>query len=176
MAAPPTNLMTFAEFVELPETEFRQELWNGVLVNLGPSIHSGFLIQQRIRALLSQTGGTQGEAITEFGFKPKPDFEYRIADAAFLTKERWESIPRDGYMAGAPELVVEVLSRSNTKAEMIEKEKLCLENGRLEFWTVDIRRKTVTTSRSNGRVTVHGTGENIPLFFGGALAVDATFS
>lgn len=44
---------------------------------------------------------------------------------------------------GAPDLVNEVLSPSNTAAEMDDKQKLCFSNGCREFWLVNEDKKTV---------------------------------
>jgi Uma2 family endonuclease len=43
-----------------------------------------------------------------------PKYEVWAADVAFVSRERWEQGDPDGYLAGAPELVAEVLSPSNT--------------------------------------------------------------
>ena len=50
--------------------------------------------------------------------------------------------PEDN-IRGAPELVIEVLSPSNTAAEIYEKEQICLANGAQEFWVVDPDRRQV---------------------------------
>ncbi len=77
---------------------------------------------------------------------------------------------------GAPELVVEVLSPSNSASEIFEKEELCLENGCQEFWVVDPKRHVVKVSTPDGASKTYQTGQKIPLMFGGALEVDAIFA
>jgi Uma2 family endonuclease len=76
---------------------------------------------------------------------------------------------------GAPEIVAEVLSPSNSAAEMPEKERLCLENGCREFWEIDPKRRTVRVSTPDGRSKTYRTGQQIPLLFGGELSLDAIF-
>lgn len=57
----------------------------------------------------------------------------------------------------APELVIEVLSPSNTVEEILEKEGLCLENGCREFWVLDAKRRQVRVSTPDGLTrTYHG--------------------
>ena len=79
---------------------------------------------------------------------------------------------------GAPKLVIEVLSPSNTVAEIIDKKTLCLENGSHEFWVVDIEHRQVEVSTPDGRGKTYKSGQHIPLFFAAdaQLAVDAIFS
>ncbi len=62
----------------------------------------------------------------------------RVADAAWFTKERWDSV-RDEFDAPiAPEICVEVASPSNTVKELTQKKELYFVAGALEFWLVDL--------------------------------------
>ena len=92
-------------------------------------------------------------------------------------KSRWEGVDPDGYPQGAPELVIEVLSPSNTVEEILEKEELCVEKGCREFWVLDARRQ-VKVSTPDGVTRTYHEGREIPLaLFGGAsLTVDAIFA
>jgi Uma2 family endonuclease len=65
--------------------------------------------------------------------------------------------------AGSPELVLEVLSTSNTRAEMHGKAVLCMSSGAQEFWVVDPKRETVSVTRQGGAPTVYQMGDRIPL-------------
>ena len=80
------------------------------------------------------------------------------------------------YLIGAPEIVVEVLSPSNTATEMLDKRNICLENGSREFWIVDTDHRQVEVSTPDGHTITYKSGQEIPLFFGGRLAVDAIFT
>ena len=177
MTAAATGLLTFAEFERLPEPAgFCYELHHGELVEMSGPVHEHYAIQRRLRRLLEVAAGLSGEVDIEMGFRPLPEHEYRRADVAFVSAARWQSIPPRGNLAGAPELVIEVLSPSNRASEMLDKEQLCLENGSLEFWVVDSDRRQVKVSTSDGRAIVYKAGQQIPLLFGGALAVDAIFA
>jgi Uma2 family endonuclease len=69
-------------------------------------------------------------------------------------------------------MVIEVLSPSNTVAEIYHKEKLCLENGAKQFWVVDPDRRQVKVSTPDGHTVTYGTGQEIPLeLFAAKLAV-----
>ena len=108
-------------------------------------------------------------------FRPLPEYECWGADVAFLSKARWESIDR--YLSGVPELVAEVSSPSNTAAEILDREKICLENGSREFWVLDADRRQVKVSTPDGRTVTYKSGQEIPLFFaaGKTIPVDAIF-
>jgi Uma2 family endonuclease len=170
--------MTFAEFEQLPDPVDggRNELRHGELIVVAPPKHDHYRVQQRLRRFLEQSAGDAGEVGTEMGFRPLPDREYWYADVAFLSRQRWDETPGRGNVQGAPELVVEVLSPSNTAAEIRDKKKLCLESGAQEFWVVDIELREVEVFMRDGRSMTYGSGQEIPLFFGGSIAVDAIFS
>jgi len=78
---------------------------------------------------------------------------------------------------GTPDLVIEILSPSNTAAEMLAREQLCLENGAREFWIVDPEHKQVKISTPEGRTATYKAGGAIPVFFAPekTIAVDAIF-
>ena len=71
--------------------------------------------------------------------------------------------------------MIEVLSPSNTAAEMLDKRQLCLENGAKEFWVVDPKSKQVKVSTAVGRTMTLQDRQQIPLLFGGAIAVSEIF-
>ncbi|HEV2201660.1 MAG TPA: Uma2 family endonuclease [Bryobacteraceae bacterium] len=179
MATTHTRLMTFAEFEQLPDEVCRRhELRRGELVQVAPPIHGHYLVQRRLRRALESAAGDAGVVDTEMAFRALPEYEYRVADVAFLTHDRWDKIPRNGTLAGAPELVIEVLSPSNTRTALRERGKLCLENGSREFWIVDLDHRQIEISTPDGSTRTYTSGQQIPLFFaaGATLAVDAVFS
>jgi Uma2 family endonuclease len=179
VAATQTKLMTFAEFEKLPEPKGgRHELRNGEVALVAPPKHRHHLIQRRLLRLLGDAAGAAGEVSIEFGYRPLPEYHYWIADVVLVSRERWDNIPLDGYFSGVPDLVVEVLSPSNTTAEIQNKKKLCLANGAREFWVVDTDHRQVEVSTPDGHTLTYKSGQEIPLFFapGARLAVDAIFA
>ncbi|MBZ5609524.1 MAG: Uma2 family endonuclease [Acidobacteriia bacterium] len=179
MASSSTRLLTFAEFEQLPDTQqgFRYELRHGELFKVPPPKHRHFRVQQNLRELLARAVGAAGLVATEFGFKPQPEHQYWIADVAYVSRARWDRIPENGYLEGAPDLVVEVLSGSNTAAEMLDRRNVCLENGALEFWLVDPEHRQVEVSTPDGRSITYKSGQAIPLLAapGSHIPVDAIF-
>jgi len=171
-----SGLMTFAEFEKLPDIPgYRFELRHGELVKVGYPVHEHYLIQRRLRRVMERPAGDHGIVDIELAFRALPEHEYRVADVAFVSRERWEKIPRNGCLAGAPEIVIEVLSPSNTATEILDKEKLWLENGAREFWVVDPDHRQIKISTPDGRTVTCRSGDEIPLSFGGTLAVDSVF-
>ena len=179
MATTPTRLLTFAEFAQLPDPkEGRYELRHGELVTVAPPIHEHYLVQRSLRRLLETTVGDKYEVETHMPFRAQPEHEYRVADVGLLSSNRWRQIPDDGFLAGAPDLVIEVLSPSNTASEIIDKKTLCLENGSREFWVVDSEHRQVEVSTPDGRTLTYKAGQQVPLYFAPDihLAVDAIFA
>src|SRR5579863_2074036 len=82
-------------------------------------------------------------------FRPLPEHELWRADVGFVLAERADQVGDDEYLSGAPDLVVEVLSPSNTADEMDYKRTTCLENGCSCFWVVNPKRKLVSVTEGN---------------------------
>jgi len=175
MATTTDRIVTFAELEQMPDApDGRYELRHGELVKVPPPLLPHYRIQLRLQELLAPIARDKGIVGTEFGFRGRSEHEYRVADVAFVARDRWARESR--YFEGAPDLVIEILSPSNTAAEMLDKQQLCLENGAKEFWIVDPARKQVKVSTADGRFIDYKTGQQIPLLFGGAVAVDEIFA
>jgi Uma2 family endonuclease len=176
VATTPTRTMTFEEFAQLPEPkEFRYELHHGELVEVTFPNHKHVRAQWQLRRLLEHAAGPSGFVDKEVPYRPLPEYEAWAADVAYMPLARWDHI--EGCLFGAPDLVVEVLSPSNTASEMRDKRKLCLANGAVEFWIADPEQREVEVSTPDGRSVIYGAGQQIPLFFaaGSQVAVDAIF-
>jgi Uma2 family endonuclease len=79
----------------------------------------------------------------------------RAPDVTFISWSRFPGgkPPKHGYPAAAPEFVVEVLSPSNTRAEMVRKRKEYFKAGVTVVWEVEPRDRVVTvyTTPTDGR-------------------------
>jgi Uma2 family endonuclease len=106
-----------------------------------------------------------------------PEYEFWVADVAFMSHEQLVRINPDDNLFGVPEIVIEVLSPSNTTTQMDERKSICLDNGGREFWVVDPKRNTVKVSKPNEVPKTYRAGDQIPLpLLGGAtISVDAIF-
>jgi Uma2 family endonuclease len=98
----------------------------------------------------------------EFPFRALPEYDLRAADVAFVARDRWDSVGEED-LRGSPELVIEVLSPSNTRSKIQAMAALCLATGTEEFWVVDGKRKTVSVTLRGGNTVVYGISDTIPL-------------
>jgi Uma2 family endonuclease len=171
--------MTVEEYWQLPKSqEFHYELHRGVVVKVSRPKWKHVLIQWRIRDLLKAALGLLGCVETEVPFRPLPGHELWAADVAFISHARFAGIDENDALHGAPEIAIEVLSPSNTASEINEKAAICLENGSMEFWVVDQRRRDIKVSTQDGLTRTYPSGESIPLTLVGSrlLSVDSVFA
>jgi Uma2 family endonuclease len=148
------GLVTVAEFLRLPDPkEGHYELHHGEVVLVTRPKTRHHRTARRIRKLLERLGEEIGVVDTEWAFQPTPEYELWVADVAFVTAERDANTDEDEYLRGAPDIVVEVLSPSNTSLEMNERMRVCLDNGCRSFWVVDPVAESVSVTE--GDITRH---------------------
>src|SRR5437016_5006799 len=143
-----TLLTTVERFRQLPEDggPVYHELRHGEVVLVTRPKFKHHRIQDRLVELLKPAARATGHVSMEVAFRALPEYELRVADVAYVVRTRWEQIDPEDNLRGAPDLAIEVLSPSNTVAEINEKEKLCLENGAREFWVLDADLRQVKVS------------------------------
>ena len=153
------TLLSVADFARLPAPAggVRQELHHGELFELPPVKKLHTLLQKRLVTLLEVRIDPALHAVDkEFPFRPAPENEVWIADVAVYGVAAWEKTPEDDYFRGAPAIVIEVLSASNSASEMLEREEVCLRHGGREFWMVDPQRESVKIVRVGGHSHTYG--------------------
>jgi Uma2 family endonuclease len=103
---------------------------------------------------------TSGECLPEVPYVPRREpLELRAAHVAWLDRR-----PRDDqYLEGAPSLVIEILSHSNTAREINRKEQLSFAAGTRQFWLIDTEDRTIRVTSSDGSFHVYTDGDYIPL-------------
>jgi Uma2 family endonuclease len=171
--------MTVEQFRRLPEEGASYyELRHGEPVQMTRPKFKHHRIQRKLRIVLQTAAGDSGIVETEVAFRPVPEYELRVADVAYVSRERWDGIDPEDNLMGAPDLVIEVLSPSNTAAELYDKEKLCLEHGAREFWVVDAVLRQVKVSTPDAITTTYRAGQSIPLRVvgSGSIRVDDIFA
>jgi len=171
--------MTVEQYSALPDPPGgRYELRHGVPVKVSFPTPQHWEIQQHLVEILKPLAKDRGRIGTELAFRPLPEYEVWGADVALVSQSRYDAKPPGDWMHGAPELVIEVLSPSNTPYELDDRAAICLENGCLEFWIVDPKRKTVKVSTPDRHTITYIEGEKIPLTIpaAGGLTVSGIFS
>ncbi len=126
--------MTAEEFSQLPDDGRVLELIDGIVVEVEPppGIQHEYVIM-RVGRLLGTHVEEHGLGAVVGGpgfvLARGPD-EVRAPDVAFIAGDRGDQVARTpGYWAGAPDLVVEILSPSNTLAELEKKAQKWLDGG-----------------------------------------------
>ncbi len=130
------------------------ELVDGVLVEKGMGLHeSTVALTLAFKILQFLEIHDLGKAAGADGFVKLNTGLVRIPDFLFI---RWERLPRefDPMLPIAPDLAVEVLSRSNTRREMARKLREYFEYGASLVWYVDPKTRTVAVYTSPDDVTV----------------------
>lgn len=131
--------MTWAEICadkRLQDLPFRIESdrWGNIVMSPPPrSRHSEY--QGEITRLL-WTLLTGGLALTECPIETSEGV--KAADAAWVSHERRASRPNDPAYLIAPEICIEILSPSNSEAEIDFRRRLYFEKGAIEFWLCDL--------------------------------------
>ena len=175
---PEPLLITVDQYRQLPRREdVIQELHWGMVVTLTRPKMRHAKLQSRLVRLLRPKAEHLGVVETEVAFRALPEYDLRGADVGYVSQSRWDETDDDDNLRGSPEIVIEVLSPSNTKAEMQEKAALCLSTGALEFWVVDPKHKTVSVTTTSGPTEVYRTGDRFPLaLFNDELEVASIFN
>ncbi len=108
-----------------------------VAMNIGHAL-LGFLDTHTLGAVFDSSTG--------FVISHDPD-TVRAPDVSFLSSERLKGQDLDAFLEGAPDLAVEVLSPSNTEAELRERMADFFAAGCRVVWIVDPLRRSIVVHR-----------------------------
>ncbi|MBI4639744.1 MAG: Uma2 family endonuclease [Candidatus Tectomicrobia bacterium] len=148
-----TQLMTAEDLLRMPDDGFRYELVSGELRRMPPAGHTHGRIAATVTGSLVQHVatnklGTVYAAETGFKLAANPG-HVRAPDVAFIRRERVIEVGEiEGYWPGAPDLVVEVVSPSDSYSEVEEKVFDWLEAGTRMVIVINSRRRAVTVYHS----------------------------
>lgn len=178
MAALP-SLITVEEFRQMPDVgECAYELHHGEVVPVTRPKARHWRLQMRLVRLLDSRMKHFGEVGMEMPYRPFAEFDLRVADIAVVARARADAVDPEDNLHGAPDLVIEVKSPSNTRAQLKELVSLCLNCGAIQCWIVDPINKSVTVMHPDGTALAYTPGDTVPLdaFASGSLPVDEIFS
>ncbi len=136
--------LTYEEWLRLPEVEGIEETVNGEIRKTPPYKLPHAFVVDDIAGLLREKveRGVIQVYTSVFGLVIRRDpVTVRVPDLAVFVREN--IIERDGYIHSAPELIVEVLSPGNTRAEREEKLADYASLGVPEVWVVSPEAQTV---------------------------------
>jgi Uma2 family endonuclease len=146
-------LLTLEEYAALPdEDEYVSELVRGVVVREPRPGERHGRVQVRVAAELDAWARRTGAVVTaESGYiLSEGPATLRGPDVAVVLRPRSTEGEPGGWVRGAPDVAVEVLSASNTSSAMQEKTLEYLEGGAALVWVVDPAARTVTVYRKDG--------------------------
>lgn len=148
-----TRTMTADELFEMPHGNFRYELVAGELRQMSPTGAMHGIVTMRLsapifnHAQMNNLGFVFG-AETGFKLASNPD-TVRAPDIAFVSRERMlPDADINKFLPVVPDLVVEVVSPTDTLYEVEEKIAEWLAAGALAVWVANPKRRTVTVHRA----------------------------
>ncbi len=155
--------MSLEEFLAQPCETFHDfhELHNREVGEVpGPTVEH-LEIQDRVVTLLQQRFSADRHYIRQELYITL-DTESRRVDVGMLRRERLAP-QRKNVFFGSPELVVEILSPSTLMMDLDHLREMCSNDHCIEFWFVNPEYQTVTAYRRGRVVSLHASGDSLPL-------------
>jgi Uma2 family endonuclease len=129
----------FEQFIALPENSDRRfELVNGEMVEKLPTEEHGAIA---VRLILRIGGLVEQNDLGRLAVEPRhrtleDDYNARIPDIAFTSKERALPLVKKGAVPQMPDLAIEIKSPDDSYKQMREKKDYYLTNGVRMVWLV----------------------------------------
>jgi len=158
--------ITYEEYLTLPETVQRHEIVDGELIILPiPTTTHQFTLGNLYRPLYDFVSrrrlGFVLFAPIDVIIRRKPKLRMRQPDLIYVSNERQHLI--SDRIEGGPDLVIEILSPSDTRKSITKKLKDYAKIGVRECWLVSIEAETVEvlqlTPKSVKRAGLYGIGD-----------------
>ena len=152
------NWQQVLEDKSLRDLPYKIELnrWGQIVMSPAKSRHSNF--QGEIEFLL-RTLKSPGRVFPECPIQTSDNV--KVADVVWMSLGRYAQIKQQEVYETAPEICIEIISESNTMAEMMLKKDLYFEKGAFEFWLCDDQGKMSFYGR-NGALTASEWVPNFP--------------
>ncbi|MGQ0815177.1 MAG: Uma2 family endonuclease [Gemmatimonadota bacterium] len=174
------QLLTLEEYQALPDDgRYIDEVSRGRLVREPrPAYRHGRIVMRIGQLLLNYVDAHPGagRVVAESGFVLEDvPLTLRGPDVAFIRADRAE--PAKGFFRGAPDIAIEVVSPSNTAAELQEKVLEFLDAGTSLVWVVYPDTRTVVEHRSASDISLLRASDGLttPLLPGFQIPVSALF-
>ena len=128
------NWLEVCEDKRLQNLPYKIELNRWGKIEMSPHRREHSLFQGEIAYLLRNLL-PHGVALSECAIETTENVE--VADVAWASRQRWESMADRVSCSVAPEICVEILSDANTPEEMDRKRELYFQAGAVECWLCD---------------------------------------
>ena len=161
-----TTLMTWEAFEQLPDGDgFHRELIEGELQVLPPPKLGHTKIAKRAyAALLPAEEAAGGQVYIEAGYKLSPDpATWLEPDVSFVRNARAHDTADADYLLGAPELAVEVVSPTESAADLNRKVELYLRAGSQAVWVIYPKQRQVRVFLADGSSFVREANDMLSL-------------
>jgi Uma2 family endonuclease len=154
------TLLTLEQFERLPDDGMSHELDEGELLSMPPALTLHGIVLTEIVFLLRRFSGRQklGLVITGVGFRLAPD-TVRAPDVSFIRAERVRALDLEQRFEGAPDLAVEVISPSESAADIAHKVRQYLRAGVEIVWVVYPRDCSVHVFEPSGSARILEAGD-----------------
>lgn len=173
-AAIHSALLTVEEFDRLPvRPGGHWELHHGeaVFVTFPKRQHKD--MQRQIRTCIEAILPPGFLVDTEYPYRPFPEHELWGADVAVVSRARHQRVT--DWLQGSPELAIEVMSPSNSKAELNDKAMTTLAGaGAIEFWVVNSERRLITAYTKTRGIQVFGPESQVAFPLPGMRSLSVT--
>ncbi len=148
------TLLSLEQFEQLPDDGMRHELDEGELISMPPPLGRHGRISLEIGLLLRSFVDPRslGDVFVESGFRLKKD-TVRSPNVSFIRAERSRTMNPDQRFEGGPDLAVEVISPSESAADIEHKVRQYLSAGAV-VWIVYPRDRAVHVFESSGSARI----------------------
>ncbi|MGH7596723.1 MAG: Uma2 family endonuclease [bacterium] len=138
-----TGPVTFERFYEIVEENVKADLLDGKIIRDSPAIPRHSHIVSRFHRLIGDFAGKfdLGEVFGATATVRLSKYQGPEPDVFFIRKSRLR-IMGEKYIAGPPDLCIEVISKSSRKIDRGRKFVLYAEHGVKEYWIADPLRNT----------------------------------
>jgi Uma2 family endonuclease len=147
---PARKLWTDEEILNLPHDSYSYEVVDGELV-MSPKNnpqHGNICVRVSARLLHYAEAGDLGEVFDSNTGYWMVNRNLRAPDVSFVAASRLPRQSPRGFFPGAPDLVVEVLSPTNTRRELDERLRDFFESGTKLAWIIDPEEKSAEVCHS----------------------------
>jgi len=164
-----TALMTWEEFVKLPDEDWDNEngthleLQDGEVVVVAPPRAVHQWKQGWLAKWFTESAREKGYAATEVFYRPAANLQFWRADVAYLFIHDWELMRGNDYPVYSPPLIIEVLSPSNRRTKIQRQQIAAFSGGTREFWVVDLTARTIEVTVVGRAPRVYAEDETVPV-------------